>query len=266
MSFPLFKQTVKSNWLLFIVILAILIMYLTIFISMYDPSGIEGMDAMLEMLPQELISAVGFNVDFAGLTGYLAGYFYGFLAIVFPMIFTIVTANKLVAKDVENGSMAYLLVTPNTRLKVVVTRAVFLPLSIFLLFLFVFLTAVSSSAAYFPGQLDIILFLKLNICAMMLSIAVSGISFFFSCIAKDTKKSLAFGAGIPVLFFFIMMLGDISTDLDWLHNFTIFSLLDSEKILAEDGFTLISCLCSGAIAIVTYLSGIIAFNRRDLSV
>lgn len=266
MSFPLFKQTIKSNWLLLLFIIALLLMYLTIFISMYDPSGIEGLDAMMEMMPKELISAFGFDVDFSGITGYLAGYFYGFIIIAFPMIYTVITANKLVAKDVDSGSMAYLLVSPNTRIKIVLTRAAYLLISIFLIFLIVFIAGLSSCEAYFPGKLDIGMFALLNLCAMLVSFAVSGISFFFSCIARDVKQSLMFGAGIPILFFFIMMVGDISPDLEWLHNFTIYSLLDGEKILAKDGYTFMSCIISCGITLTAYISGIIAFNKRDLSI
>ena len=134
------------------------------------------------------------------------------------------------------------------------------------MFLIVFIAGLSSCEAYFPGELDIGMFALLNLCAMLVSFAVSGISFFFSCIAKDTKQSLMFGAGLPILFFFIMMVGDISPDLEWLHNFTIYSLLDGEKIFTQEGFGLISCVISGAITLITYIGGIGAFKKRDLSI
>jgi ABC-2 type transport system permease protein len=130
MSAPLFKHTVKSNGLLLLFITLLLLMYLTLFISMYDADGMEGFGAMLDMMPEGLINALGFNSDFIGLTGYLAGYFFGFLTIVFPMIFTIVTANRLIAKDVDRGSMAYLLVSPISRIRIVVTQALFMPIGV----------------------------------------------------------------------------------------------------------------------------------------
>ena len=45
----------------------------------------------------------------ADLLGFMISYLYGFILLVFPMVFCILRANGLVAKYVDRGSMACLL-------------------------------------------------------------------------------------------------------------------------------------------------------------
>jgi len=134
MNKALFRVTFKANWLIGLIILAIMLMYLGIIISMFDPESIEGIESMLEVMPQELIAAMGFAEIGTTLTTFIASFFYTFLAIMFPIIFCITVANRLVAKLVDTGSMSYLLSSPNSRKKIVITQALFFLLSIFLLF------------------------------------------------------------------------------------------------------------------------------------
>ena len=86
-SFPLLKSTIRSNFIIFIIFAAILAMYVGIIASMYDPEVIGAMDAYLELLPQEMVRAMNFNMLEANLTGFLAGFFYGFLILMFQLIY-----------------------------------------------------------------------------------------------------------------------------------------------------------------------------------
>ena len=262
MNFSLFKATFRANWVIAIIFFAIMFMYLSIILTMFDPDSMDSLNQMLETLPSELISAMGFDALITDLTSFLAGYYYGFLVIMFPMIYCIITANRLVAKHVDSGSMAYLLSTPHSRLTIVSTQASYLMASLADLLILIGLAALALSAAMYPGQLSIGPFLLLNLMAILLMLAISGICFFFSCIFDDTKYSLALGAGIPVLFFLIDMLAKVGGS-TWLKNLTLFTLYNPAKIVAGD-FSWISALVFLAVAIATYLGGILLFNRRSL--
>ena len=49
---------------------------------------------------------------------------------ILPLVFSIMLANKLIMGYIDNGSMAYLIATPNTRFKIVFTQALFLIISL----------------------------------------------------------------------------------------------------------------------------------------
>ncbi|MDD5492322.1 MAG: ABC transporter permease subunit [bacterium] len=264
MNPTLFKATTRANWLIGLIFLAIMMMYLAIIISMFDPESLAGLNAMLETLPRELVAAMGFEMLGAGLTSFLGNYYYGFIAIMFPMIYCIIIANRLVAKHVDSGSMAYLLSTPNSRLTIVATQAIFLLVSVTILFGLVTFAGIAISQAAFPGQLDTGGFLLLNLVTLLTFYAISGICFFFSCVFDDIKYSLAFGAGIPIAFFVLNMLANVSEQYAWIGNFSLFTLLDPIEILAGGSFPVTTMIILTGLAIVMYTGGMISFNRRNL--
>lgn len=264
MNLTLFKATTKANWVIGCIFLAVMFMYLSIIVSMYDPHDMNALNAMLETLPKELVSAMGFGTLATDLTSFIANYYYGFIIIMFPTIYCIIVANRLVARHVDRGSMAYLLSTPNSRLKIVSTQAMYLLVTVALLFGLVTIAGIGISEALFPGQLDMGSFVVLNLCALLTFFAISGICFFFSCIFNDTKYSLAFGGGLPIAFFVINMLSNVSPDFGWLSNLTLFSLFNPSNIIAGDTSIIIPSLVLAGVAAVSYLGGIFIFKDRDL--
>jgi len=116
----------------------------------------------------------------------------------------------------------------------------------------------------FPGEMDIPAFIKLNLVTIMLTLAISSICFFFSCIFNESKFSLAFGGGIPILFFIINMLKNIGGNNEWLKYLTLYSLFDANAIVTGQQELITVCLPFAAMTIVLYSLGIIIFSRRNL--
>ena len=108
MSLVYFKSLIKRNWLLLVIFIAVLTMYMSVMISMYDPEDMEALTAMTKMLPPEMMSAMGFSSLVTDLTGFLASWLYGLLMLGFPLVYCIILGNRLVAKMVDNSSFAYL--------------------------------------------------------------------------------------------------------------------------------------------------------------
>lgn len=266
MNFTLFKATIKSNWTILAIFFVVMVMYLAIITSMFDPESMDNLIAMLETMPKELIAAMGFEDLGTTLTSFLAAYYYGFLIIMFPMIYCIIVGNRLVAKHVDSGSMAYLLSTPNTRVTIVTTQALYLIASVTVLLGLITLSGMAFSESMFPGELETGSFLLLNLYALLTFYAISGICFFFSCLFNDTKYSLAFGAGVPIAFFVLNMLANVGDKYDWLGYLSLFTLMDTNKILARDPFITTTAVILVSTAVLTYVGGILYFNRKDLPI
>ncbi len=262
-SKPLFKATIKQNYIVFIIILAVLMFYLSIIIQMFDPSTQDTLDEMLKVLPQGLVAALGFSEAGTTLLGFVASYFYGFLIFLLPMIYVIIVANRSIASHVDKGSMAYLLSTPNTRGKIARTQAGFLLISITLLIGIITIVGILVSEMIFPNELDIKGFLLLNLNTLLLYFAVTGIGFFASSLFNDTKNSLALGAGLPVAFLVLQMLSGTGESVEFLKYFTLFTLLDPDKIISGEGYV-INFVILTLLAIILYASGFFVFKKRDL--
>ncbi|MCL2228196.1 MAG: hypothetical protein FWC00_00020 [Firmicutes bacterium] len=121
----IFKQTFKSNWKLWMIFTAILCLFISISIAVFDPIAMSRLRDMFAGLmgdeAGETIGAINFT-----LTGSLAMMFFGMMAVVLPMIYILITANSLIASKVDRGSMAYTLSTPIKRKTVAFTQAAYL--------------------------------------------------------------------------------------------------------------------------------------------
>lgn len=266
MNKTLFVTNMKSNWGIFTFIAGMLLIYVTTSVTMFDPESTEALIAMFDMLPEGMMKAFGFDGLGTDLTSYLGGYLYGFIFLVFPLIYTILLANRLVAKHVDSGSMAYLLTTPNSRIQIILTQAIYMVISTFILLFFEVLILIAIAEAMFAGQLEIGKFVSLNIVTFLVLIVVGGISFLFSCIFNDTKNSIAFGAGVPVIFFVLKMISEISEKVEFLKYFSIYSLVDLDKIMSDGTYTMIVCIILVVVAALLYGSAIYIFNRRSLAI
>ncbi len=264
MNLPLFKATAKSNWAILVIFLAILLMYMTIMISMFDPDDADALIELYETLPRGMLDAFGFDEAATDLASFIALYFYGFLVLMFPLIYCIILANRLVAAHVDRGSMAYLLATPNSRVRVAITQAVYMIISIALLLGFTAGAGAAVSEAMFPGEMDLAAFLDLNLVTILMTIAVGSICFLFSCLLNEVKYSIAFGGGVPVFFFVINMLRNIGENHQWLQYMTIYSLFEPHQIVSGEEAVFQVCLIFAGIALVLFSAGILIFSRRNL--
>jgi ABC-2 type transport system permease protein len=264
-SFPLFKRNMISAMNLSVIFLAVLAMYTTIIIYMFDPQMAEMLKEYQKMMPG-MMSAVGMTGSSGTLIEFINTYLYGFIMLIIPMVFEIILVNKLLMKYVDSGSMACLLATPNSRKKIIVTQVVSIWLSIILLIVINTVIGLVSSAAMFPGVIDVNQYIQLNISILFLHLAISGIAFFASCLFNESKGYFSLGAGLPILFYLIQMLANMGGDLEFLKYFSIFTLFPGDAIVSGGIGVLSSNLILVGIGIVLYVSGSIRFIEKDLPI
>ena len=263
MSVALFKSTLKKNWRILLIFFAVLTMYTTIMISMYDPDDMQAITSMLELFPEDLMKAMGFSQMVNDLTSYLASWLYGLLMFGFPMVYCIILSNKLVAKKVDNGSFAFYLSTPNSRVKIIATLGIYAIASVVVLFAALFAVGVIFSEIMHPGFLDIDMYLRLNITTMLVNIVVVMIGFFFSCFFNDSAFSTGFGAGIPITMLLLNMLGGTSDDLSMLKNMTIYGWYDPVELVGGSSAWQYNSIYL-ILSVVLFISALIVFRRKKL--
>lgn len=263
MSITLFKNTLKRNWVLLAIFLGVLSMYMTVMLSMYNPDDMEMLSSMINLFPPELMKAMGFESIVTDLTGYLASWLYGLLMLGFPLVYCVILGNRLVAKMVDNSSFAYLLSTPNSRVRIIVTQGLYALTSVAALMTVMFGVGVILSAVVFSGLLDIRQFLRLNLTTMLVNMTVMMISFFFSCLFNETRFSLLFGAGIPIVFLLMKMLGGVSDEGSLIKKASIYGFYDPVKLVAGESMVMVNLIYISLIAIL-FAGGVIIFRRKRL--
>ena len=265
MSLALLWYTIRKNGLLLVIFYAVLAFYLAVMISMYNPEDMAEITGMLDLFPEDLMQAMGFSQQVSDLTGYLASWLYGLLMLAFPMVYCIILSQRLVVRKVDSGSMAYLLATPNSRTRIIVTLGAYALLSVGLMFTLLFGTGVALAEAIHPGQLAAKQFLHLNITTMLVNQLVIMIGFFFSCLFNDASRAGGFSAGLPIAFLLLNMLGGVSEDYQWLKRLSPYGWFDPlEQIRGEMPWTVNLVYASGAA--VLFGAAIFVFRRRQLPI
>lgn len=263
LSITLLKRNMYQMLKPFFIFIAVLSMYTVVIIYMYDPELIDMLNDYQEALPQ-MMSAAGMSGIAASLIEFIKIYLYGFLMLLFPMIFTIIICSSFITRYIDSGSMACLLASPNTRRKIIITQAVSVVIGITLLMGLITAIGAGCCGAMFPGELNINRYLMLNGCTWLLQLAIGGIVFFASCIFNEAKNYYAAGAGIPLIFFLLNMLGNMGGKMENLKYATIYSLLPADKIVAGESGIWQYNLVLAVIAAVLFMGGIMAFSKRDL--
>ncbi len=265
MSFVLFKHGAKSSFKLVLIFLAILTLYSSIIVTMYDPDLSASLEALMEAMP-DMFEAL--NMDQTGntLLEFVSNYLYSFLLIAFPLIYICIASIGLVVKYVDRGSIAYILSMPISRLKIITTQAFVMLSGVIVIVLYVATLMGVMAQIVFPGQLNTKEFIMLNVGWLGLLMFFSGLCFFASCIFNDAKNSTILGSGLSVLFVLINMAANTNEELEFLYSLTPITLFNQAGIISGDNGAIISFIILYVIGIILYVLGGAIFCRRDIHV
>lgn len=264
-SLPLLKRNMRICLIPFLILFAVLCMYIVVIIYMYNPELAEMLNEYQQLMPQ-LMSAAGMTGAATNLLEWMQIYLYGFLMLLFPLIFIIILVNKLVMGYIDSGSIASLLATPNSRRKIIMTQMLSMLLWLVLLMAAVTAAGIAGAEAFFPGELDVERYLVLNGSTLLMWLLVCGITFLAACVCSESRNYYVFGAGLPILFFLIQMLSNMGEKLEKLKYATIYSLLPAAEIVSGDGEFWYRNAAAGIGALLLFGIGGWWFTRRDLSV
>lgn len=265
MSITLIKKELKSNYKILFLFLAILTLYGSVIVAMYDPKLGESLNMMAESMP-ELFAAFGMMNASATLLDFVMNYYYGFIAIVVPLVFIILMTSRLLTHYMDRGSMAYLLATPHNRRSILLSQC-------FVMFLFkviivVYITCLILLCGYimFNEIIDISQFLMINVGLLGLLSLMSSLCILSAVVFEDTRLALGGGAGLNLFFLLIQMLSQVSDQIEFLKYLTPLTLFDVQSIASFDTGSLLSVILLFVMSMMMIIASCIIFKKRDISV
>ena len=214
------------------------------------------------------------DMDVYGLI--IGSIFYRIAGLLLPMVFVIMTANGLLAGQVDSGSMAYVLSTPTKRRTVCVTQMAYLLFSLFAMF--ALLTVVSVISVWAVGgnnfAINFAEILQFNLGAFLTMFAIAGFCFMCSAIFNRTKYSLSIGGGLTIFSLVCTILGLFGsnvvpsamriTQMNFFNYLSVITLFDTTDILMGSMAWLWKFGILLGIGIVTFIVGIFRFDKKDL--
>ncbi len=268
MNYSLYKQMMKVHFKGMVNYALGSAFYMLLMVWVYPSiaENTKSLNDFMKVMPKGVMKAFGFENGFGSFESYISGEYYGVILTIILTIYCILLPTQLIAKLVDQGSMAYLLSTPTKRWKIVFTQASVFTSGIVLI---MFITTISGFVGYglfMKGEnsFHANTFLQLNIATLMLFFAVGSISILISCVNNDEKKALGISGVIAFGFFSLDMIGKISEKVDWLRNFTIYSLFRPSEIVSGNSHLIQTSSILFIIGILSVGIGIFIFSKRNL--
>lgn len=246
-------------------------------LSNYSSTLIAEMSrTLIDEFPDKVVDAL---TEIRGLDVYglvIGSIFFRIAGLLLPMIFVIMTANNLIAGQVDSGSMAYVLSTPTKRRTVTLTQMLYMITSLFVMFALTTLTSVVCLAIVSSSEITINYgeIVLLNLGAFITMFAISGICFLSSCWFNRSKMSMSCGGGLTMFFLVATILGLFGSKvipsairidaMKYFNYVSIISLFDAISILEGSLSFLWKFAILISIGVITYTIGIIKFNKKDL--
>ena len=317
-SWPLFKQSLKANAGLLI---ALTVGTAAIFIIINLVVGTKkiftniNMDAVMAYVEAEdlnwltllgFLERMGFSLNRIqllsqiDLNAVMNDLIYKIAGVLLPMIYVMIVSNKLVAAQVSDGSMAYILSTPTNRKKVLRTQLLFLILSIVAMYIVITVSALVSEGIanvilrknypdtqVAPVEYRLLRTLLYCFGSFMAIFALAGICFGASAFCNKSNKSVAIGGGVSIICFLACILGLFGNKIfvavgigvkamNFFNYITLFTLIDTESMNAfaksvtgqTGGYMtfawLIEVVVLLVIGVLGALLGSIKFLKKDL--
>lgn len=205
--------------------------------------------------------------------------FYGMMTTILPGIYVLVTANKLIASQVDRGSMAYVLSAPIKRSSVTFTQAFYLVNSLLLMFtiqtgahlLVNHMTPIAFKTLGYTmlqGDLTSKMIIQVNLSALMVCIALAAVCFMFSGVFSSSKYAIGLSGtfvGVSILANMLAMFGKLGVEgLDKFKYLTICTFYDYQSVLFENSDWITKMIYPAAIALVAFGIGHTVFSKKDL--
>ena len=270
-SKPLFKQSFKSLlglWLAMMIGSAFIFIVINLAIGSKNIFTNVDMDSVSAYVKTEelswlkilgLLEKMGFSLSRIqimsqiDLNSILNELVYKIAGVLLPMIYVMLAANKLIAAQVNDGSMAYILSTPTNRKTVVRTQYIFLLFTVTVMYVAITGAAVASEGISFaiskannPDKIatwnptTTLLFCLGSFFAMF---ALTGICFGASSFFNKSSNSLAVGGGACILSFLCCILGLFGNEvfvavgvgvkaMGFFNYLSLFSLVDNTSMSA----------------------------------
>jgi ABC-2 type transport system permease protein len=232
--------------------------------------------SFVSALPSEISKAIEEVVQIDMYSLIVGSIFYKMAGLLLPIIYLIMTANALIAGQVDSGSMAYILSSSTKRKSVIFTQAVFLIGSLFLMFSCTTVTSMVCLAAVDKTYVTLSYgqMLLINLGAFLTMFAMSGICYLASCWFDRSKHSMAIGGGFTMFSLVATMLGLFGSSilpsiiridaLNYFNYASLISLFDVLSIFDKTSAFIWKFAILIVIGIICYFVGGKKFVKKDL--
>lgn len=264
MILPLFRRSILSVAAVLAAICVFLIFYIASIVYLYDPSVSESLQQMQDAMP-ELFAAFDMANPTSTLCDFLLNYLYGFLFTGALVIIAAYLASRLIVGPAKDGSLAWILASPHTRLAQALSYVVVEIVAVVGVVAILWISESALCEWLFPGELvegDLAI---ANIGLIALALFAASLCFASGSIFKNSGAALWVGTGLCVLFMLMTLVSSAGDSLNWVADLSPFSLYDAYGLANGESSAIAGSCTLFGLSVMFYAVGVWIFCRRDFS-
>jgi len=259
------KRELKVNFKSFIIwTLILIVMFLVVFLVypyIITDDTMKNLDEMMEVFPPELLKA--FNMDLASINtayGWLKSEGFMFVLLIIG-IYSSMLGFNIVSKEEYDKTIEYLGSLPIKRSTILKNKIIVS--FIYMISIVLIIGLFNYIALLISGDFNQKEYLLLSITPIFIALPLFSLNLFISTILKKSKKSNGISLGLVFLFYMITVLSELSTKVEFLKYFSIYTLADTRNIIENTKLNPI-IICISIIITILFISlTYIKYNKKE---
>ena len=260
------KREFKVNFKSFAIWLGILIiMFLVVYLVypyMITDDTMKNMDELMKVFPPEILKA--FNMDMTSIDtayGWLKTEGFMFVLLIIGFYSSFLGGNILL-KEESDKTIEYLASLPIKRSTIITNKIIVSIIYIFLMILILGLfnyIALSISGEFYHKE-----FILLSITPLFIALPLFAINLFISTFMHKTKKTIGISLGMVFIFYLINVLSEISSNVEFLKYFSVYTLADIRNVIANVSINPVMIIISFTITILFIILSYVRYDKKEL--
>ncbi len=257
-----FKVNIKS----FIIWTSILIgMFLIVFLIypyIITDETMTSLDEMMKIFPEEVLKA--FNMDIASIStayGWLKTEGFMFVLIIIG-IYSSILGSNIVLKEESDKTIEYLHSLPVKRSQIMTSKIIVAVIYIFAITLI--LGIFNYVALLLSGDFEHTQYILLSITPLFIGLPLFAINLFISTFLHKTRKTIGISLGLVFLFYILNVLSELSTKVEFLKYFSIYTLADTRNIITNTKLNLTFVIISLSITLIFIILSYVRYKKKEL--
>jgi len=264
------KRTIRDSYLTFFIYLAVSLLFIWIFVSIFPSFGEMGEKYMdlLKSYPEGLMKAFGIDSStpiFGKVESFLSIENFSFMYQILVVGLAVSLASWAIAGQIEKKTMSVLLSLPLERMDIFIAK--YLANS----FLIIVLNAITIYSIIFFCKIydvkyDLPNYDIMFYASTLFSMAVYSLALFFSALFRDKGKVIFLSVGITLVMYAAYIVSGLKENLADLKYGTFFHYYNAAEIFAKGNISTDTYLVFGGSIILFSSLALIIFSKRDISV
>ena len=257
-----FKINFKSFLLWLVILVGMFLLVYLIYPYIITEESMKELDAMMNSMPPELLKA--FNMDIDSMTtayGWVKteGYTYALLLIGF---YSSILGGTILLKEESDKTIEYLESLPIKRNNILTNKIIvgitYIVLLVVIFFIFNYISLELTE------DFDHLQLFLMSIAPLLTALPLFSINLFISTFLHSTKASIGISLGFVFLSYILSILSELSDKVDYLKNFSVYTLSDIRNVITKIEINPIMVIVSILITIVFITLTYQKYNKKEL--